>query len=208
MWGGGERLGHHPAHRLLLVRLPPDAAGRGRRQDPDHAGRVHRRAGTDVTDAFRCTCGPCSARACRRPIGCGSTRWRRCWERRPTRPVRTCQATRCEFGGPTAWTAAGGVVELWMTRNGDERAATAWERVEAKLDRLARDQAEHGQSLARSTAGLPASRATGSGQRFCSRVCAIEVDRKLDRLRPSCWPHWAGRPASSCWRRRASTTSG
>jgi hypothetical protein len=68
-----------------------------------------------------------------------------------------------------------------MTASGDERAAAAWERVEAKLDRLGEIQGEHGQTLARLDRRL--SRVEGDLDlvKLLVESARHDVDRKLDR---------------------------
>jgi chromosome segregation ATPase len=69
-----------------------------------------------------------------------------------------------------------------MTANGDERATAAWERVEAKLDRLGEIQGEHGRTLARLDRRL--SRVEGDLDlvKLLLESARHDVDRKLDRL--------------------------
>jgi hypothetical protein len=95
-----------------------------------------------------------------------------------------------------------------MVGNGHERMLAAWERVEAKLDRLAEVQAEHGRTLALLDRRL--SRVEGELDlvKLLIESLRVEVDRKLLRLQDELLTHSAGRPGSSCSPPRASTKTG
>ena len=70
-----------------------------------------------------------------------------------------------------------------MAGNGDERQAAAWERVEAKLDRLAERVGDHGELLALIDRRL--ARVEGDLELVKLLIEAVrhEVDRKTEKLK-------------------------
>lgn len=70
-----------------------------------------------------------------------------------------------------------------MADNGDERMQAAWERVEAKLDRLSEVQAEHGRALAQLDRRLGRVEGDLDLVKLMLEAVRHEIERRAERLK-------------------------
>ena len=70
-----------------------------------------------------------------------------------------------------------------MPDNGDERMQAAWERVEAKLDRVAEVQAEHGRALAQLDRRLGRVEGDLDLVKLMLEAVRHEIERRAERLK-------------------------